>query len=95
MSRFCVENKKEITNIFNKVAYISERTILEYKKHIEFLIKDIINQDPTKILNKGYTIAKDIDGKNVISFDQAKVCEEFLLCFRDGKLLVSPVNKKK
>ncbi len=89
-----VENRRKIFNLINEFTYQSKKVVLDSEKKAALLINKVIGQDPIYILEKGFTIARDKDGNSLPSYELAKKCNEFILQFRDGKLLVSSVVEK-
>lgn len=63
-----------------------KKVIAINRHNIEMNVKTVLLQSPHNVLNKGYTIVKDSEGKAVTSAEQATTQTQVTVMFKDGEV---------
>lgn len=76
------------TLIYEQIGVQAKQGCKAVQKHMQALISEILSQSPKQILQKGFALVANKDGKVLTSSEDASREEELSLEFHDGKVNV-------
>lgn len=79
--------KNNIQSLYKNLTDAVNRKISDYRKDLLILQEKLKANDPKTILNKGYSITTDKNGKIIDSINDLKIDDEISTDIKDGKII--------